>query len=108
MADYLSFVAKMKAKPGKEGELREALLSLVPPTHAEPGCVQYDLHQSIEDPALFVFYENWTGERALGEHLKSSHVQTALARALGSLAAPPEFYRLKKISRPKAVPLQKK
>lgn len=88
----------MKAKRGKERGLREVLLALIQPTHAEEGCLQYDLHQSTEDPTLFLFYENWAGEKPLTAHFQTPHVQTALARAAELLEAPPEFYRLKRIN----------
>ena len=34
----LNVVAVLKAKPGSESALRDALTSLVEPTRAEPGC----------------------------------------------------------------------
>ena len=102
MPELLTFVARIKARPGQEAALKETLLSLIKPTHAETGCVQYDLHQSSEDPALFLFYENWTGEAALSAHLQSPHVQKALAAAGPFLAAPPEFLKLKRLNPPKA------
>ena len=40
----LSLVARIKAKPGKEAELRQVLTALVQPTRAEEGCLTYDLH----------------------------------------------------------------
>jgi quinol monooxygenase YgiN len=49
---------------------------LLSPTRAEAGCVNYDLHQSQTDPALFVFYENWTSEAHLDAHSKSPHIQS--------------------------------
>jgi len=31
----------------------------IKPTTGERGYVNYDLHQGVEDPAVFFFYENW-------------------------------------------------
>jgi hypothetical protein len=59
-AKTITVIATFQAKPGKEAELKKALISLVVPTHKEAGCFNYDLHASPEDPAKFLFHENWT------------------------------------------------
>jgi len=76
----LTVVATFQARPGKEADLRAALLGLVRLTRKEPGCVDYDLHQSPEEPAKFLFYENWTSKAALDAHLQSEHVKALLPR----------------------------
>lgn len=76
----LTVVATMKAKPGKEQELRELLESLVAPTRAEGDCVTYALHQGTQDPSAFVFIEHWTDQAALDAHLGTPHLQAALPR----------------------------
>ena len=55
--DLLTVIAYMKAAPGKEAELKTALEALIAPTSQEDGYVNYDLHQGVEDPATFFFYE---------------------------------------------------
>jgi len=57
-------VATFEARPGKEIELRNALVGLVAPTRQEAGCLNYDLHVSTEDPRRFLFHENWTTKMA--------------------------------------------
>jgi quinol monooxygenase YgiN len=76
----LTVVATMRAKAGKEQELRELLESLIPPTRAEADCVTYALHQGAQDPSVFIFYENWTDQAALDAHLGTPHLQAALPR----------------------------
>jgi quinol monooxygenase YgiN len=78
--DLLTAVATMRAKPGKEEELRELLESLIEPTRAEDGCTTYALHRGIQDPALFIFFENWQSQEHLDAHLASPHLQAALPR----------------------------
>jgi quinol monooxygenase YgiN len=80
----LTVIATMRARSGKEEELRDALLALVEPTSQEDGYVNYDLHQGVEDPALFCFYENWESGEALDAHLQAPHL-TALAARLEEL-----------------------
>jgi quinol monooxygenase YgiN len=73
--DLLTVIAYMRAAPGKRAELRAALEALIEPTRREQGCVNYDLHQSVEDPDRFFFYENWESGTDLDAHLAASHLQ---------------------------------
>jgi quinol monooxygenase YgiN len=57
--ELVTVIAHMRAKLGKEQDLRDALEALIPPTRQEVGYINYDLHQGIEDPSLFYLYENW-------------------------------------------------
>ena len=72
--ELLTVIASMKAAPGREAELRAALEALIETTVAEPGCVNYDLHQGAEDPATFFFYENWESAEQLDAHLAAPHL----------------------------------
>ena len=76
----LTVVATFQARPGKETELRAALIGLLAPTRNEAGCLNYDVHQSVDDPAKFLFHENWTSKAHLDAHLQSAHVQALLPR----------------------------
>lgn len=88
MAELLTVVAEVKAKPGKEAELRATLLELIGPTRREDGCVQYDLHVHTIDPGHFLFYENWTSQETLARHAVSAHLKV-LGEKLKDLAAGP-------------------
>jgi quinol monooxygenase YgiN len=63
--------ALLKAKPGMEELLKQELLALLGPTRTEEGCINYDLHQSLEHKGQFRFYENWTSTGLLERHLES-------------------------------------
>ena len=95
MPELLTVVAHMKSKPGKEEDLRRAVLALIEPTRKEEGCVQYDLHVHSSDPGRFVFYENWTSREHLDRHAASAHLKAFGALAADLLAEPPsvETYR---------------
>jgi quinol monooxygenase YgiN len=96
-AKTITVVATFQAKPGKENELRAALIGLLAPTRREAGCVNYDLHSSPEDPAKFLFYENWTGKVALDAHMQTLHVQKLLPRVNELCVAFPEIKIWEKI-----------
>lgn len=78
--ELLTVVATMRAKPGKEAELQALLESLIEPTQAEDGCHTYALHRGTQDPQLFIFYENWTSQQHLDDHLGTPHLQDAVPR----------------------------
>ena len=81
-------IARAVAKRTKERQLRSLLRRMVAPTHAEPGCLIYDLYES-ESPGTFYFYELWATRRDLLRHATSSHFQRLLQElpkfAVGSI-----------------------
>lgn len=72
--DLLTVMVFMHAAPGKEDELREALVGLVEPTSQEDGFVNYDLHEDVEDPGFFALYENWESAAHLDAHFETPHL----------------------------------
>lgn len=76
----LTVAAQIKAKPGKEQELRQALQALVQPTRGEEGVIDFNLHAANEEPGLFLFYENWKSKEDWDRHLKSPHIQAFLEK----------------------------
>jgi quinol monooxygenase YgiN len=93
----VTVIATFQARPGKESELRKALISLLGPTRKETGCLNYDLHASPENPAKFLFHENWTTKAALDAHLKSPHVAALLPRVDDLCVAFPEITSWEKV-----------
>jgi quinol monooxygenase YgiN len=85
---YVTVIAEMTAKPGKEEELKRHLLVLVEHTRQEEGCVQYHLHVSDLDPRKFVFVEIWTTSEALDRHAHSAHMD-AFRQIAAELRAEP-------------------
>ena len=78
--DLLTVVAYMRAAEGKTEELRAALEALVEPTSREDGYINYDLHQGVEDPRFFTFYENWVSGEHLDAHLAAPHLEEFASR----------------------------
>ncbi len=66
-------------------------MGLVAPTRQEAGCLNYDLHVSPEDPAKFLFHENWTSKALLDAHLQSAHIKALLPRVEDLCVASPEI-----------------
>ena len=93
----ITIVATFQAKPGKEAALKQALIGLIAPTRAEAGCLNYDLHASPEDPAKFLFHENWASQAAIDAHMKSPHITALLPRVGEFCVAFPEIKLWEKI-----------
>jgi quinol monooxygenase YgiN len=93
----LTVIATFQARPGKEADLRAALVGLLEPTRKEEGCINYDLHISPENPAKFLFHENWASKAALDAHLQSAHVKALLPRVNELCMAFPEITTWEKI-----------
>jgi len=82
--DLLTVVAYMRAAEGKTEPLHAALEALIEPTSQEEGYVNYDLHQGVEDPSSFTFYENWLSGENLDAHLAAPHL-VEFAKKAGDL-----------------------
>lgn len=73
-------VAEVRAKAGKENELRAITLPLVKQVRAEPNNLLYFLHEDRETPGHFVFYEIFTTQADFEAHNATPHVQAWFAR----------------------------
>ena len=85
MTDVLTVVAWIRAASGSEEAVREALLSIVPPTLEEEGCIEYKLHAVDDDPGLFYFVEQWRSGEDLDIHLASPHVRDSIDAVEGKI-----------------------
>ena len=94
----ITVVATFQAKPGQEAELKKALVGLVAPTRREAGCINYDLHALPEDPAKFLFHENWTSQAHLDAHLQSTPITSLLPRVGELCVAMPDVQIWEKIA----------
>ncbi len=61
-------IVSMDAVPGKRDALAEAFGAICPNVQKEPGCQQYELHQSLEQPTRLVLLEKWDDEATLKVH----------------------------------------
>ena len=71
----LTIVAHIRAKKDKIEVVKQELLKLIELTRAEEGCIDYDLHQDNEDPAYFMFYENWDTRDLWQIHMNTPHLK---------------------------------
>ena len=100
--DKVTVIATVKAKPGMQAQVKEAVMALVGPTRAEAGCINYDFHQSSDDPGVFMLYENWVSKQALDEHLAKPYLEEFLGRADELLQEPVDIALWTMLSQPAA------
>ena len=94
----LHLVALLKAKPGSEHVVRDALTAVLTPTRAEAGCVSYLLSQSAADPSTFVTEEVWASQADLDAHMQTPHIAQALQASADALDGPPSIHPLIPVS----------
>ncbi|MCU0818454.1 MAG: antibiotic biosynthesis monooxygenase [Beijerinckiaceae bacterium] len=74
-------IATMRIKPGTADAVRAAAAHCLVETRKEPGCLSYDLHQSISDPNCVVFVERWETREHLAAHFETPHLKAWRAAA---------------------------
>jgi quinol monooxygenase YgiN len=87
MSTALTIVAKITANPDQVERVKSELIKLVEPTRKETGCIQYDLHQDNENPAVFLFYENWESRDLWLAHMENEHLKSYMAATEGAVAS---------------------
>jgi quinol monooxygenase YgiN len=90
----------VRTKPETLQQVKQGLLEILTDTRTEAGCINYDLHQSNDDPCVFLLYENWLTGAALDAHLQTPHVQTFLSKAETLTAEPVDICRYTMIRKP--------
>lgn len=84
-------VAEMQGQAGKIDELRRELRALLAPTRAEERCILYEMHERVDQPGVFLFYEIWESPSALEAHLATPHLQRFFALVPELLEGEPEL-----------------
>lgn len=71
----VTITVRLRAKHGMSAQLKDAGLGLIEPTRKESGCISYHFHEDTKEKGLFLFYENWTSQEALEQHLAMPYLQ---------------------------------
>ncbi|MDR9826236.1 putative quinol monooxygenase [Vibrio sp. FNV 38] len=81
----LTIVANIIAKEDKIELVKAELLKLIDVTRAEAGCINYDLHQDNENPAHFLFHENWDSRELWQQHMGNQHLADYMIATEGAV-----------------------
>ena len=74
----LIVTAFWEARPEEVDTLVGIIGKFLPQAQAEPGVLAFQIHQSLEDPTKFLFYEVFRDEAAFAEHGRSAHFKTLI------------------------------
>jgi len=61
------------ARAGAADAVRELLTRHAAASRAEPGCLQFDAHQGIDNPDEFALVERYESQAAFAEHRRTPH-----------------------------------
>lgn len=75
-----SIVAEVRAKPGREAELRAATLPLVALVRGDPKNLVYFLQEDREAPGHFIFYEIFATKADFEAHNAMPYVRNWFAK----------------------------
>ena len=89
--------ARFRAIAGHEEAMQEALLEVLPPTRAEPGCLSIHAFRSLRDPQLFYIHSRWQDEAAFEQHVGLPHTLRFIARIEPLLDHPLDITRTERI-----------
>lgn len=81
----LTIVANIKAAPDKIDLVKAELLKLITMTRSEQGCINYDLYQDNDNPAQFIFYENWETRELWQAHMANDHLKEYMQATEGAV-----------------------
>jgi quinol monooxygenase YgiN len=70
-------IGRIKAQPGKRGELAAILLE---GTGTMPGCLNYVVAEDMADPDALIVTEAWDSKQSHDDSLNLPQVQAAIAR----------------------------
>jgi len=95
----LTVIAIIRAKRGLGDELGRHLGTLVEPSRAESGNVNYDLHRSNDDPDVWIIYENWKTPTDLTVHFEYPYLKALVAKLPDLLEGEMELLRCSMVSK---------
>lgn len=81
----LTIVANIHAKSDKIDLVKAELKKIIAPTLIEEGCINYEMHQDNENPAHFLFFENWESRELWQAHMEKQHLKDYMAATEGAV-----------------------
>jgi quinol monooxygenase YgiN len=91
-------LADISIKPESAAEVAKILQKLCEESRKEPGNKSYMLYQQSSHPGEFRTVEEWTDQAAMDGHMKTPHIQAAIAAAAPMFLAPPNIQVYSKLS----------
>ena len=96
--EKIVLIARLKVKAESVEKLKAAALKIVADSRNEASCINYDIHQSIEDETLFFWHETWANKAALDEHFATPFFGEFFKTVEEVAAEPPQINLTKMIT----------
>ena len=97
--EKIVLIARLKVKADKIEQARSAAMAIVEPSRKEAGCINYDIHQSIEDDTVFFWHETWINKTALDKHFATPFFGEFFKVVEEVAAEPPQINLTRMITR---------
>jgi quinol monooxygenase YgiN len=88
----VTLIVTLRPREGQELLLEAELKALIAPSRKEEGCLQYELHRSVDPPRAFLLHEIWLSRDAHTTHTKTPHFLRWNARKDALLASRESFF----------------
>jgi quinol monooxygenase YgiN len=89
--------ARFHADAGRENDLCAAILDVLAPSRAEPGCVSIHAFRSLRDERLFFIHSRWKDEAAFDRHASLPHTVRFIERVEPLIDHPLDIARTDRI-----------
>lgn len=96
--ENIVLIGRLRVQPDKVETAKSAALSIVAASRGEAGCINYDIHQSLEDETLFFWHETWVSKAALDEHFATPFFGEFFKVVEEVAAEPPQINLSRKIT----------
>lgn len=74
-----TMVVYVTVKPDGVKKFEEQAAKTAKASSAEKGCLQYEVHKSLDKPGSYVIFEKWKNLAAIESHLNEEHTKAVLA-----------------------------
>jgi quinol monooxygenase YgiN len=93
----LFIFGRVRARPGDERAVEEALGEVVGLSREEAGCVSIQAFRATRDPRLFHIHSRWVDEAAFDHHATLPHTVRFIERVQALIDQPLEVTRTRPI-----------
>ncbi|GAB2890869.1 putative quinol monooxygenase [Microbulbifer echini] len=94
MNSHLFIFARISPKPECFDKAKQAILSIVPDTLEEEGCLQFVVH---ENSTSLLLYEEWRSQEDLDKHYAMPYITPIFEAYKEWLIGPVEINKLQKL-----------
>lgn len=79
-----------EAKPGKENSVQQALRDVAKAARSQPGCLEYSILRSAENPAVTFNVERWASKAERDTFLAGADVKKFASAVSGAFVKSPQ------------------